>query len=285
MITNTSTSTDYQDSIASVEDEVCTEHTPFIQEESGVGGYCVEETESSAMLEVPSVVNSPLGHQQSPGLAVKTDSVTQPLANTQLDIDKLILEDFATDETQVPSEDSIEGVEVQLKDATETIIATTTTTVDGSYSFTGLEPGLYHLQFTAPMGYAFTFPSFLGDNPALSSESAITELSQSITLASGEFNDTLGAGLILTRILEDTIPLDISAETPQTDIDLDRATVPSIKRSADSVTYLEDEGTAPSLIVEGKQQQSGQGLIQGDYKITLAGLVSYLKALNSLQLT
>ncbi|MEZ0540210.1 SdrD B-like domain-containing protein [Fibrella arboris] len=78
-------------------------------------------------------------------------------------------------------------------------VATTTTNASGLYSFTGLTPGTsnsYVVGFTAPVGYTATI-SNVGSDTADSDASPITGLTQSVTLAPGEYNPTLDAGFYL----------------------------------------------------------------------------------------
>ena len=51
---------------------------------------------------------------------------------------------------------TIAGVTIRLRDASGSLLATTTTNASGLYSFTNLIPGDYNIQFTLPGGYRFT---------------------------------------------------------------------------------------------------------------------------------
>ena len=81
--------------------------------------------------------------------------------------------------------------------------ATTTTASSGSatgfYSFTGLTPGnslSYSVGFTAPAGYTATLQN-IGNDALDSDADPVTGRTQSITLASAEFDPTLDAGFYL----------------------------------------------------------------------------------------
>gem|GEM_PF-1257973 len=89
----------------------------------------------------------------------------------------------------------IPGVTVSLlRDST--VVDFVTTDANGVYSFTGLTPGVsYQVRFTTPAGYTATLGNQGGDD-ALDSD-AINGVTQSLTLASGETNNTLDAGFFL----------------------------------------------------------------------------------------
>ena len=75
---------------------------------------------------------------------------------------------------------------------------TTTTGVDGFYQFTGLTPGVqYQVQFSAPAGYLFTTQDVgaNGFDTTDSDANAGTGKTQIVTLASGQYNPTLDAGV------------------------------------------------------------------------------------------
>ena len=89
----------------------------------------------------------------------------------------------------------VEGVTVNLKDESGAVIETTTTGADGSYSFDDLVPGTYSVQFVLPDGFVFS-PLNVGDD-ALDSDAdpAQDGMTATTTLASGENDPTLDAGI------------------------------------------------------------------------------------------
>ncbi|MGK7941648.1 MAG: SdrD B-like domain-containing protein, partial [Crocosphaera sp.] len=97
----------------------------------------------------------------------------------------------------------VSGVEVQLQNPDGSPVLdgegnpiTTSTEADGSYQFTGLTPGEYKVTFSAPEGFEFTTPN-VGTNDAVDSDADPSNgMTQTVVLESGEFNDTLDAGLI-----------------------------------------------------------------------------------------
>jgi serine-aspartate repeat-containing protein C/D/E len=90
-------------------------------------------------------------------------------------------------------------------------LATTTTDTNGFYSFTNLAPGTYRVDFLPPPGYAFSPPN-QGANDAVDSDADIaTGETANVTLAAGETNNTLDAGLFLPSGLGDYVWNDINA--------------------------------------------------------------------------
>ncbi|BAZ31918.1 hypothetical protein NIES4074_43910 [Cylindrospermum sp. NIES-4074] len=119
-------------------------------------------------------------------------------------IGNFVWEDKNGNGTQDTGEYGIACVDVTLKGAgadgvfgtgDDTSVATSTDLV-GKYSFTGLTPGVsYQVTFEKPTGYNFTKQN-VGSNDAVDSDAnTSTGKSQIITLASGEHNTTIDAGL------------------------------------------------------------------------------------------
>src|SRR5262249_41426817 len=59
---------------------------------------------------------------------------------------------------QDAGEVGLANVTVYLYTVAGSLVSTTTTATDGSYSFSGVTPGDYYLQFVAPSGYSFSRP-------------------------------------------------------------------------------------------------------------------------------
>ncbi|RNC67961.1 MAG: hypothetical protein ED859_12155 [Desulfuromonadales bacterium] len=75
----------------------------------------------------------------------------------------------------------------------DVLVATTTTNASGFYSFTNLMPGSYKVEFTAPSGYTFTTQNVGSD--ATDSDANAFGVTGCYTLAAGETNNTVDAGL------------------------------------------------------------------------------------------
>jgi protocatechuate 3,4-dioxygenase beta subunit len=92
------------------------------------------------------------------------------------------------------------GVTVELIDpANGSVIATTTTDTNGTYSFNNLNPGDYQVKFTPPADYRFTTANAGTDDAVDSDAIPATGLTQTVTLAAGENNKTLDAGVVLRK--------------------------------------------------------------------------------------
>ncbi|RYF73495.1 MAG: DUF11 domain-containing protein, partial [Cytophagaceae bacterium] len=107
-----------------------------------------------------------------------------------------VFNDKNRDGIQDAGDSPIPGVVVTLYQ-NGTAVQTTTTDVNGLYSFTGLTPGTsnsYVVGFTAPAGYSTTSPLSGTDATKDSNADPITGRSTSVTLASGENNPTIDAG-------------------------------------------------------------------------------------------
>ncbi|MCE7988752.1 MAG: hypothetical protein DYG89_46955 [Caldilinea sp. CFX5] len=107
---------------------------------------------------------------------------------------------------QDSGEPGVPGVTVQLKDCNNNVLRTTTTDGNGNYSFTGLAAGCYVVRFANINSnlFAFTTPDQGGDDTR---DSDVTQLdsvtpgiingqTEPITLAQGQNNPTIDAGLI-----------------------------------------------------------------------------------------
>ena len=118
---------------------------------------------------------------------------------------------------QDAGEPGVANVPVTLLDGSGNPIPgkTTTTNASGFYSFTGLLPGTYAVQFTAPSGYQFTAQNSGMNNTADSDANLASGKTGSVTLASGQTNETLDAGLVAIPVDFTTFTLGGWGATPQ----------------------------------------------------------------------
>jgi uncharacterized repeat protein (TIGR01451 family) len=132
------------------------------------------------------------------GVVVNTTTVgTASLGNyVWIDADK--------DGIQDANEVSLSDVKVDLYKITTcgsdlgTPVATTTTNASGAYLFTGLAAGNYKVKFTLPNGYEFTLPN-QGTDRAVDSDAGLGGITNCITLAEGENNMTIDAGVYIEQ--------------------------------------------------------------------------------------
>jgi uncharacterized repeat protein (TIGR01451 family) len=104
--------------------------------------------------------------------------------------------DLDEDGVQDAGEPGIEGVTVTLKDDNGDTVATTTTDANGAYSFTDLEPGDYTVVFDEPStDWTISPKDNAGDDVIDSDADPNTGETDTVTLTSGENDDTVDAGM------------------------------------------------------------------------------------------
>ena len=103
--------------------------------------------------------------------------------------------DTNRDGIQDASENGIMGVTVKLRDASNIVIATTTTNSSGNYLFSGLAAGTYTVEFPVTVyGYILS-PAYVGTNRDVDSDpSGSTGITPTITLAAGQNIVNVDAG-------------------------------------------------------------------------------------------
>ncbi|MDR3572311.1 MAG: sortase, partial [Anaerolineaceae bacterium] len=107
--------------------------------------------------------------------------------------------DANTNGIQDAGETGFSGITVKLYDSTNTLASTTTTAVDGTYSFPGLIPGKYYIQFTPPANYVFS-PKDQGTDDTIDSDADRSSgQTAKTTLVSGENDTTWDAGLFIQQ--------------------------------------------------------------------------------------
>ncbi len=106
------------------------------------------------------------------------------------------------DGLQTPGESPLPGVTVKLLDGANAVVATTTTNGSGAYSFTGLAPGQYHVQFVTPAGYTIT-PADQGGDLVDSDANVSTGITPTRTYVSGDVDNSIDAGFYIPASLGD----------------------------------------------------------------------------------
>ncbi len=142
----------------------------------------------------------------------KTDPIVLGLGEDKLTVDmglvppagtaslgNFVWFDLNNDGLQTADEPGVQGVMVELIDASGIVIASTTTNLNGEYYFVGLTPGSYSVQFSnLPSGYQFTAynADLQGINGTVNSDAdPISGATQTVTLVSGDNNVNLDAGI------------------------------------------------------------------------------------------
>ncbi|MBL7778092.1 MAG: hypothetical protein JNK66_07370, partial [Chitinophagales bacterium] len=112
--------------------------------------------------------------------------------------------DLNNDGLQTAGEPGVQGVSVTLYDNANNVVASTTTNGNGEYYFVGLTPGTYYVGFgNLPEGYSFTTENSDAqgvNGPSNSDANATTGLTASVTLAAGDNNQNVDAGVVSTTV-------------------------------------------------------------------------------------
>jgi uncharacterized repeat protein (TIGR01451 family)/fimbrial isopeptide formation D2 family protein len=154
-----------------------------------------------------------------------------------------VWEDLNGNGRQDGVEPGIDGVRVELRDSTGTnILAVTTTSGGGLYSFPGLVTGDYQVFFSNSDGtttYARTVAnSAVATDTTDSDANVSTGLTGLVTVSAGAFNDTVDAGLYRPSSVGDRVWYDINGNGVQD------AGEPGIPGATVTVTWLGPDGVA-----------------------------------------
>lgn len=152
----------------------------------------------------------------APTMVLSGDAITDLDAGLfqRVSIGDRVWLDADRDGVQDVGETGARGVTVRLLDANGTTISTTVTDGLGGYSFLDLLPGTYSVQFVAPPGLLFTLMDRTTD--ALDSDAdLITGRTAAMTLTSGQVNNTLDAGLLVSGSIGDRVWADRDGDGQQ----------------------------------------------------------------------
>ncbi len=108
---------------------------------------------------------------------------------------------------QDSGEPGMAGITVKLLDKNGFEIKSTTTDSNGKYSFIGLEPGIYSVQFLNDKNYYKLTDQYKGDVNRDSNANKLTGKTEAITLQSGDVNNSIDAGYIVNTgiVIEKTV--------------------------------------------------------------------------------
>ncbi|MBK9462530.1 MAG: carboxypeptidase regulatory-like domain-containing protein [Sphingobacteriales bacterium] len=185
--------------------------------------------------------------------------------------------DMDGDGQQDGNEPGVSGVTVQLYNAvTNTLTGTTTTDASGAYLFTDLPAGSYYVVFTSPNGYLFTYNN--QGNDATDSDANTNGQTGTITLAQGEDNLTVDAGLVLPASLGDFVWQDLDADNQY---DLGEPVLPNV-----TVQLFDSNGQLIGTTTTDAQGIYGfSNLLPGTYTVVVPQLVNGLVAENGISIT
>jgi len=129
----------------------------------------------------------------------------------------LVWNDYDADGIQDAGEPGFQGVTVQLFNATNTMINTTTTDIHGYYSFSGFEGGLYSIQFVLPQNYRFS-PQHQGTDVTMDSDANRTtgRTPQMTFFGPTPDNMSMDAGMYMVE--EPTPPGEPGTPVPQEEV-------------------------------------------------------------------
>ncbi len=110
-------------------------------------------------------------------------------------IGNFVWNDLNHDGIQDGGEPGLDGVTVNLRDTLGNLLYTQVTSGGGFYSFTGLNPGSYVVEFVTPSGY-YISPQDQGTDDTVDSDpNPGTGKTAAIVLTSGQVNNTVDAGM------------------------------------------------------------------------------------------
>ncbi len=177
--------------------------------------------------------------------------------------------DDNSDGIQDAGEAPISGVTVFLYDASGNIVASTVTDANGYYNFANVLPGTYTVGFTTTPSGAVPTNLDAGGNDGMDSDvNVITFRSAPITLAAGDVNLTVDAGLVIE-------PLASVSDVVWDDEDGDGIQDPEETVGVPGVLvelYAADGTLVATTITDGNGQYQFNNLPSGDYYLEFSNL-------------
>jgi LPXTG-site transpeptidase (sortase) family protein len=191
------------------------------------------------------------------------------LSATQASLGDYVWNDTNLNGIQDVGETGIPNVTVELFNSAGGSQGTTVTNASGLYSFTGLTPGDYYVQFTPPSGYVIS-PQDQGSNDAVDSDvNAITGRTITTTLVAGENDLTWDAGLYQLASIGDFVWNDTNANGIQ---DAGEAGIPDV-----TVELFNDTGVSQgTTTTDSNGIYNFTGLTPGDYYVKFTPPSGYL---------
>jgi fimbrial isopeptide formation D2 family protein/uncharacterized repeat protein (TIGR01451 family) len=222
-------------------------------------------------------VDSDANPNAGPNLG-RTAVVNLSAGETNLTVDAgmfqpIILGDFVWDDLdgdgiQDGGEPGIDGVTVELLNASGDAVSTATTMGGGAYSFTILVPGTYSVRFSnLPANYVFTFDNQGGDDGVDSDADRTTGETAQITVASGDTIDNIDAGAYLPVSVGDFVWHDLNGNGIQ---DGGEPGLDGVDVVLNIVSGLQT--AVPSMTTAGGGAYGFTNLAPGTYSVTFSNL-------------
>jgi hypothetical protein len=124
-----------------------------------------------------------------------------------------VWEDLDGDGVQDAGEPGMTNVTVRLLSATNSVVASAATDVNGAYLFTNLPPATYSVEFVKPAGAAFTLRDATSATDASDSDAdRLTGRSSQAAYAAGATNLTLDAGLYVPAVVDGYLFVDKNSD-------------------------------------------------------------------------
>lgn len=194
-----------------------------------------------------------------------------------------VFDDLDRDGVQDDGETGVAGVVVNLldKNGNPTLLSTVTD-ANGFYLFDNLNAGTYSVEFEAPAAYAFSPQDSGGDDGADSDADVATGRSGPVTLAAGETNLTVDAGIYRDVVvppasLGDYVFLDADADGVQDsgELGIEGVTVNLLTAGVDGAFGTGDEVVAGTTVTDADGKYGFAGLVPGSYAVQFVAPSGY----------
>lgn len=211
-------------------------------------------------------------------VSVLNNGFRQTTLATQARIGDYVWEDANNNGVQDSGEAGVAGVTVKLTNASGTLTyMTTTTDAAGKYEFANLNAGNYVVEFVKPGDYAFASTG-KGGTATDSDASVTTGRSGLITLAAGQVNTTIDAGLVKLLKLGDYVWLDADADGVQDsgEAALGGVNVTLTDIGTDNTIGTTDDVVIGTQVTDAAGKYLFTGLMPGQYVVNFESPDGYL---------
>jgi fimbrial isopeptide formation D2 family protein/uncharacterized repeat protein (TIGR01451 family) len=204
---------------------------------------------------------------------------------TWASISDLVWDDLDADGIQDPGESGISGIQVHLLDDNDQPVNdprdgqpyVVTTDSNGNYKFDFLNQGNYKVNFDLPNDYLASLKDSGGDD-SVDSDIDNNGLTDVISLAKGEDNSTIDAGLYQKTSLGDLVWEDLNADGIQNpgEVGLSGVVVRLLDSSGNPVEDPNNPGTNYEVTTDGNGQYLFENLDPGTYIVEFVKPAEYV---------